>query len=205
MRLTLRQRWRSQSKWSLPSPKLSIWSKWMSTSYEGIFLFMRINKFNHIIEHPTVLNWNRWTQLVGISQDFKRKTVFNQRRGAAWGPQGFLWRVKIILNLWGKWSIKIENLVGVGELNFKQLTSRQEFYPASRANWTETSQSDDGGALHQPPCCHHFCYCLLGHWDVQRHVSWQRGGNVKETSFAIGAIHWKKWPGQHSFCTLLCV
>ena len=41
-----------------------------------------------------------------ISQDFKWKTIFNQRRSAAWGPEGFLRQVswKMINNLnWTEW------------------------------------------------------------------------------------------------------
>ena len=43
-----------------------------------------------------------------VTQDFKRKTIFNQRRSAAWGPEGFLrqvsWKMLINLNWTDCWS-----------------------------------------------------------------------------------------------------
>ena len=189
VRLTLRRRWRSRSKWSLQSPKLSIWSKWKVM--KGIFSFMRFNlKFSHIIKQCLISTPPYWIEIagnVGISQDFKWKTVFNQRRGAAWGPQGFLWRVKIIFKFellrktWGK-KIKFQTIdLSPGILSSKPSKLNKDF---AEPRWWRTSSAPlvppllllSTGSLG----CTTSCFLA------------ERGkckGNI--ALFAILAIHWK--------------
>ena len=92
----------------------------------------------------TYCPWQLMVSLVGISQDFKRKTVFNQRRGAAWGPQGFLWRVKIIFKFellrktWGK-KIKFQTIdLSPGILSSKPSKLNKDF---AEPRWWRTSSA----------------------------------------------------------------
>ena len=70
-----------------------------------------------------------------VTQDFKRKTIFNQRRSAAWGPEGFLRQVSWkMLNLnwtdwWSNWPIasKSEEKIEKTERRLRRATMVAHF------------------------------------------------------------------------------
>ena len=71
-----------------------------------------------------------------VTQDFKRKTIFNQRRSAAWGAEGFLRQVswKMInlnwTNWWSNWPIiasKSEEKTEKTERRLRQATMVAHF------------------------------------------------------------------------------
>ena len=124
-------------------------------------------KWDFIAEQLTIC-WNSWTKLISPRTSNEKLFSINEevQREALKGFYDRYW--------WKNYRCKPNKLVKTWSFNgsVMKMTKCQEIWGKNRANRTKTSPSDDGGALHQPPCCHHFCCCLLGHWDVQRHVSW---------------------------------
>ena len=80
--------------WSLQSPKSMIWSKWAVTLSNTDDKRYKPDKFSAFFRFnfTKFFQTRRWLHIV---QDFKWKTVFNQRGGAAGGTEGLLWKVFI--------------------------------------------------------------------------------------------------------------